>query len=525
MNKKMNFKYFYGTEADQFSFYRIPKALFTNDCFKDLSSDAKILYGLMLDRMSLSIKNQWFDEENRAYIYFSIEDIMELLNCGRNKAVKSLQELDDEKGIGLIEKRRQGFGKVTIIYVKSFIQEKCEEEKKEKSKMVKFINQTSVAEEETEEVYISNFEKSQKQTSRSPENKLQEVYISNSNNTNINNTNLSENKSNHIVSADGLGSEEDEMETLHAYQSLIKENLDYDSLLVSHPHDKNQIDEIVDLIVETVMCKSDKVLIASNWYSGALVRGKFMKLDYSHVEYVFDCENQYGEIAPQQEKALEALGFELPEPEKPVGRKNNRKMTFDSACRVLLFDVAKKHGLQLEEEPEYGGRAYLEKQDYILFKQKEQLAAQEQKLEELTMKIEDVEALVDEVADIAYNKAVEVVADTVKLETHKEDIKLVEQSKAWVLSPERKASKKEVEYAVKRLDGVIARITNAMKSTIQKIQTTLMKPEVKKAGTEQIKKKAKSSIIEQLSRKKKEIAEREVSRTVPTKSKRQDMEL
>ena len=190
-----------------------------------------------------------------------------------------------------------------------------------------------------------------------------------------------------------------------------------------------------------------------------------------------------------------------------------------------MFDVAKKHGLQLEEEPEYGGRAYLEKQDYILFKQKEQLAAQEQKLEELTMKIEDVEALVDEVADIAYDKAVEVVADTVKLETHKEDIKLVEQSKAWVLSPERKASKKEIEYATKRLDGVIARITNAMKSTIQKIQTTLMKPEVKKAGTEQIKKKAKSSIIEQLSRKKKEIAEREVSRTVPTKSKRQDMEL
>jgi len=180
MDKKMNFKYFYGTEADQFSFYRIPKALFTNECFKDLSSDAKILYGLMLDRMSLSIKNQWFDEENRAYIYFSIEDIMELLNCGRNKAVKSLQELDDEKGIGLIEKRRQGFGKVTIIYVKSFIQEECEEQKKEKSKMVKFTNQTSVEEEEIEEVYISNFKKSQKQTSRSPENKLQEVYISNS---------------------------------------------------------------------------------------------------------------------------------------------------------------------------------------------------------------------------------------------------------------------------------------------------------------------------------------------------------
>ena len=110
MDQKLTFRYFYGNEADQYSFYRIPKLLFKNEYFKNLSSDAKILYGLMLDRMSLSIKNQWFDEQNRAYIYFSIEDIMELLNCGRNKAVKSLQELDDENGIGLIEKRRQGFG-------------------------------------------------------------------------------------------------------------------------------------------------------------------------------------------------------------------------------------------------------------------------------------------------------------------------------------------------------------------------------------------------------------------------------
>ena len=141
MEKKMTFNYFYGTEADQFSFYRIPKALFTDSYFKDLSSDAKILYGLMLDRMSLSIKNQWFDEKNRAYIYFSIEDIMELLNCGRNKAIKSMQELDDETGIGLIEKRRQGFGKVNIIYVKTFMLEKTEEKslEEELEKLSKII--------------------------------------------------------------------------------------------------------------------------------------------------------------------------------------------------------------------------------------------------------------------------------------------------------------------------------------------------------------------------------------------------
>lgn len=146
----MKFDYFYGTEADQYSFYRIPKILFTNDYFKTLSSDAKVLYGLMLDRMALSIKNQWFDEENRAYIYFSIENIMELLNCGRNKAIKSLQELDAENGIGLIEKRRQGFGKSNIIYVKNFMAGVKETEKFEK--------QTSVQENIATEVLKINSE-------------------------------------------------------------------------------------------------------------------------------------------------------------------------------------------------------------------------------------------------------------------------------------------------------------------------------------------------------------------------------
>lgn len=173
-------------------------------------------------------------------------------------------------------------------------------------------------------------------------------------------------------------------------------------------------------------------------------------------------------------------------------------MVFDSVCRALLFDIAKKYELQLEEEPEYGGRKYLEKQDYIVAKQKEQLALQEEKLEELTMKIEDVEALIDEVSDIAYDKAVEVVTATVKKETHLEDIRLVEESKNWVLSPERKASKKEREYAAKRLDSVIAKIKNAMQSAVQKIQNKLMQPEVKRAGTEQIKTKARTSVLSKL---------------------------
>ena len=109
-----------------------------------------------------------------------------------------------------------------------------------------------------------------------------------------------------------------------------------------------------------------------------------------HERHVFDCENKYGEIAPQQEKALEALGFELPKPDKPLGRYNNRKITFDAACRTMLFEIARRHGLELDEVPEYGGRAYLEKQDYIMAKQKEQLAQQEKAVQEQTVQLENL---------------------------------------------------------------------------------------------------------------------------------------
>ena len=275
MDKKMKFEYFYGREADQFSFYRIPKILFTDSFFKDLSSDAKVLYGLMLDRMSLSIKNQWFDEKNRAYIYFSIEDIMELLNCGRNKAIKSLQELDEETGIGLIEKRRQGFGKVNVIYVKTFMVEKTEDSQPEEEEE-KFTNQTS----------------------RSPENKLQEVYISNSNNTKYNNTNINNTESNLILSINRDLLEEnmdhdemrcDEIEEYSALTETIKQNIEYDILLQDHPHNQELVQGIYELIVEIVSSTGDKLVIASNEFPTEIVRSRFMKLKFRHIQYVISC--------------------------------------------------------------------------------------------------------------------------------------------------------------------------------------------------------------------------------------------
>ncbi len=132
MEEKIRFEYFYGMQAEQYSFYRIPKVLFTSRYFHALSCEAKVLYGLMLDRMHLSAKNKWFDNENKVYIIFTIEDVMELLVCSKPKAVKIMAELDDKKGIGLIEKRRLGMGKANIIYVKNFMIEQDVEKKEEK---------------------------------------------------------------------------------------------------------------------------------------------------------------------------------------------------------------------------------------------------------------------------------------------------------------------------------------------------------------------------------------------------------
>ena len=141
--EKIQFDYYRGMEAEQYSFYRVPKILFTAECFKELSCEAKVLYGLLLDRMSLSMKNHWLDEEERVYIIFTVEEIAELLNCGTQKAVKLLKELDSEKGIGLIEKKRLGLGRPNVIYVKNFLVQKNDEENGDMSDLQNCENHNS----------------------------------------------------------------------------------------------------------------------------------------------------------------------------------------------------------------------------------------------------------------------------------------------------------------------------------------------------------------------------------------------
>lgn len=323
--QEISFEYFRGMEAEQYSFYRVPKVLFTAECFKTLSCEAKVLYGLMLDRMSLSIRNRWFDEKDRVYIIFTVEQIMELLGCGRQKAIKNIAELDTEKGIGLIEKKRLGLGKPNVIYVKNFMVKEISVESQEaesvengentqkyenqtsrsmetefqevpESNFQKYENQTSGSmKTELQEVRKSNFQKYGNQTSRSANIELQEVRKSNCNKTDINKTNFSDTDCNDTSIISNLSGQlpinsQDVMEKMDAYREIIRENISYECFQIDQYFRVDEVDELVELIVEVmIMPDLGSIRIAGADKPVPVVKNRFMNLTHSHIEYVLGC--------------------------------------------------------------------------------------------------------------------------------------------------------------------------------------------------------------------------------------------
>ncbi|MBD5087983.1 MAG: replication initiator protein A [Clostridiales bacterium] len=335
MDGGLKFDYYYGIEAEQFSFYRVPRLLIKDVRFKGLSSDAKLLYGLMLDRMALSMKNGWLDEENRAYIHYTVENIMEDLGCARATCVKVLAELDSKKGIGLIEKKRQGLGKPDIIYVKNFVvaEQDTDSQNKENKpddtdvstevqnlNFKKFKNQTSRSSEseiseiqkpdfqksnnrtsrsseiELQEIQKSDFQRFKKQTSGSSENELAEVQKADSNYNNINYTDSSytnpiypssekqEKEENH--KAGEMDRIADDTET---YIQIIRKNIEYDHYMKYNKwKDKALYDELYELICEIVCVKRKTVKVNGEDYPYELVKSKFLKLNSSHLQYVIE---------------------------------------------------------------------------------------------------------------------------------------------------------------------------------------------------------------------------------------------
>lgn len=264
--------------------------LIKDENFKGLSSDAKLLYGLMLDRMSLSIKNGWFDNHIRAYIIFTIDNIMEDLGCGKDKAVKVVAELDLKKGIGLIEKVRRGLGKPDLIYVKNFINSKKEaintdestEVGKTEIKKLEKSNSRS-RENRNQEVDKEKFNNSDKSTFGSLEKGLQEVGNADSDYTNNNYTDYNYNN---LI----YPSVEDGYDETQKYTNLVKGNLEYD-FFMEHGDQitKEYLQEIYDVICDVVCVKRKSVRIGGEDYPYQMVRDRFLRLDHSHLEYIMGC--------------------------------------------------------------------------------------------------------------------------------------------------------------------------------------------------------------------------------------------
>ena len=280
--QKVQFEYFYNDDSDQYSFYRIPKLLFTEEYFSSLSCEAKVLYGLMLDRMSLSLKNKWFDEQNRAYIIFTIEDVMELLNCKSQKAVKIMKELDAEDGIGLIEKIRQGFGKPNIIYVKNFMIKEAEEQQQQvqQNELPKNCeNQNSVIQNSAGFSTVDG----ENQNSVMRKFKNQECRKSKPNYTDYSKTDISKNNPIYLSKTELM----DEMDT---YKIVVKKNINYTCFENDWSYDIKMIDELIDLIVE-IMTLPDAVTVRIGGVekTAVLVKSQFMKLKKAHIEYVMNC--------------------------------------------------------------------------------------------------------------------------------------------------------------------------------------------------------------------------------------------
>lgn len=337
----VTFDYYYGSEADQFNFIRIPKTMVSDPLFADLSLQAKFLYGILLDRMNLSMKNKWFDEENRVYIIYQVSEIMEDMNISEKLAIKYIGELEK---FGLLEKKRRGLGRPSFIYVKSFLVQKDlsqhVDDENDSSRTVDLGGSATVAKDETvdteepsdepkddvcPEKVCSNHQNSlikvhkegnetafaprtaqmgssrtvemgssrtaQTGGSRTAKMEVQELPVrEGQNNTNSIDTDIIKTyvsiPSNRIVS---VTKRSDAMRDANAYESLIKKNIEYDHLVELDKFDKPLLDNIVSLMVETVLCTSETVLIASSQFPAELVRSRMLKLNQFHIQYVMEC--------------------------------------------------------------------------------------------------------------------------------------------------------------------------------------------------------------------------------------------
>ena len=246
--------YFYGPQSDLFSFYRMPKVLFQYDRYKYLSAEAKVLYGLLLDRMDLSARNGWIDDRGRVYIIFTIEEVMEKLNCGNKKAVQLLSELESKAK--LIERQRQGLGKPNLIYVLNFI----DVESKVERHFLKCPDDTSGGV------------------------KMTSLEVSKRHGINTDNNHTDNNNTDPILS----GCDSDGMRQRTDYENYFRDAIDIETLIRDNPADVETILGILDILVDICCSKRRTIRVCGDDKPIEVVKSRFMKLDREHISYVLD---------------------------------------------------------------------------------------------------------------------------------------------------------------------------------------------------------------------------------------------
>ncbi|MCI8623862.1 MAG: replication initiator protein A [Provencibacterium sp.] len=277
----LSLDYYYGNEAEQYNFYRIPKTLFTDPHYKSVSIEAKVLYGLLLDRMSLSVRNGWLDDCRRVYIYFTLEDAMEMMACGKDKAVKLFKELDKEGGIGLIERKKQGLGRPARIYVKNFVLPSdtppSQTSENPKSRLLN-----------SAEVQTSEKSKSRLLENRSPEVGKPDPNKTERNKTEMNETDLSI----PLPPSPPIPRQKMGIDEMDSYREILKKNIDYPALLLDNPFDRELIDGYVELMAESCCSKRAYLRVSGEELPVEVVQSRLLKLTGDHIRYVVDCLRQ-----------------------------------------------------------------------------------------------------------------------------------------------------------------------------------------------------------------------------------------
>nr|WP_325298235.1 replication initiator protein A [uncultured Oscillibacter sp.] len=252
--------YFYGDEAMQFTYFRIPCQLITHPRFKHLSTDSKLLYGMLLDRMSLSIKNEWYDDTGRVYIYYTVDEVCSNLNCGRDKAMRLLAELDTGKGVGLIERKKQGQGKPTRIYVKRFTTQEIPPQPEKKPEPPAPPPGVEFA-----DVQTSDFP-----TSRRRKNPPQEVEETDPNQTKRNQLDfIQPDPSIYPPAPSGRQMGIDRCEV----REEVKENIEYEHLRQELPYD--DVESLLELIVDVLSSTASTIRIGGEVLPVDAVRRRF----------------------------------------------------------------------------------------------------------------------------------------------------------------------------------------------------------------------------------------------------------